>query len=547
MRLIPYNIFYDTFDIVIIGGGINGAGIALDAVTRGFKTLVIEKNDFGSGMTSYSTKLIHGGLQYLSNFEVGLVRESLREREILLKNAPHLIKPIQFNFPIYKNSPKSYRELRTALLAYDLLSYDKSLQNHKIIKSKPFIQIEPEINSDNLLAGAIFYDCLVLYPERLCLDNILMAEKYGAIVLNHCEVVNIITKRNKISAVIFRDNLSGLEYKVLCKVVINVTGPWVDSIIKLILPDSVNKIGGNKGTHIVVEKNILNNNIGYYFFSYIDGKPIFVIPWKNYYLIGTADEKFDGNIENIRPSRNEVDYIIKSVNFVLPNMNLKEHDIIYAYSGIRPLPYVFDLPDEDITRKYLIYDHEKNDKIFGLISLIGGQITTYRSLAKETVNLICEKLNKRIRKIYCKTDKISFFGNKKDIDEFNSIEDYILYLTRKYKVDNDTKIHLFTYYGFRAFEILDFISRNERFQKKITEDLPDLVFQIYYSINREHAYSLVDLMFRRTTLGTSKNFGINAVNFVVDEMSKIFKWDNQKKYLEIKKYEQFIESRFKYN
>lgn len=544
MRLIPNNIFYETFDIVVIGGGINGSGIALDSASRGFKVLLLEKNDFGSGITSYSTKLIHGGLRYLSQFEVSLVRESLREREILLNNAPHMVKPVQFSFPIYKDDKKSYREIRTELFAYDLLSYDKSLQNHKIFKAKDFIAIEPDVCHDNLLAGALFYDCQIIYPERLCLENILMAERYGAAVLNYCEVINIHHKKNKITGLTFIDKISGVEYSVSCKVIINVTGPWVDSVIKLVKPDSENKIGGTKGTHIVVDKFNTAPRNGLYFLSRVDGRPIFIIPWRIYYLIGTTDTKHLGNPDEVFPGKAEIEYLISSVNHVLPQANLSKNNIIYAYSGIRPLPFVFDLPEENITRKHMIYDHEKNDKLSGFVSIIGGQITTYRSLAKETVSLVCEKLGKRIKKISCKTDKISFLGNRQELNKFETIEEYILHISKEIKLPRELKIHLFTYYGYRAFEVCDFIVKNPYYIKKINPDFEDILFQIYYSQYKEHACSGIDILMRRTTIGSGKSLGIDSINIVAEEMAKYNNWDKERTKKEVSLYENYVEKKY---
>jgi glycerol-3-phosphate dehydrogenase len=544
MRLIPYNIFSETFDITIIGGGINGAGIALDAASRGFKVLLLEKDDFGSGITSFSTKLIHGGLRYLSQFEVSLVRESLREREILLKNAPHMVKPVQFSFPIYKNGIKSYREIRTELFAYDLLSYDKSLQNHKIFKAKDFLKIEPDIESKNLLAGAIFYDCQIIYPERLCLDNILMAEKYGATVLNYCKVSQIHQQKNKITGVSFIDTNSGIEYSVKTKIVINVTGPWVDSIINLVIPDSVKKIGGTKGSHIVIKKFNKSPKNGLYFLSSIDGRPIFVIPWRDYYLIGTTDKKYSGDPDNVSPEKSEIEYLINSVNSILPEANLSVEHILYSYSGIRPLPFVFDLLEKNITRKHMIYDHERNDKLQGFISIIGGQITTYRSLAKETVNLVCEKLGKRIKKISCKTEKIKFFGDWNSLDGNENLESYILSITKHFNINDELKIHLFSYYGFRAFEIIDFITKNPFYLKKIHNDFEDIIFQIHYSMIKEHAFTAIDILMRRTTIGSGKTLGLESIGLVAEEMAKYNNWDNNRKNLEIKKYESYIDKVF---
>jgi glycerol-3-phosphate dehydrogenase len=547
MRIIPSKIFYENFDIAVIGGGINGAGIALDAASRGFKVILLEKNDFGSGTTSASTKLIHGGLRYLESFELGLVRESLREREILLKCAPHLVKPLPLTIPIYEGDKRTYREIKAGLIAYDMLSYDKSLSSHKSIKMNELPDYEPSLRKEGITGGAIFYDCQVIYPERLCLENILLAEKYGALVLNYTKVVDIKQQKKKYWEITFLDTISNIKYLIKSDFIVNVAGPWVDSICQMVNPEAPKRIGGTKGSHIVVRKFENGPLNALYFPSRKDNRPIFIIPWREYYLIGTTDRKYESTPDDVTADASEIEYLIDEVNYIIPKADLKKHDIFYSYSGIRPLPYTFDLPESSITRKHIIYDHEKNEKSTRMISIIGGKLTTYRSLAKESVNLLCSKLHRRFRKSSCLTEEISFFGtfSEKNFDEVLKInENEIL---KNYNVSPDIINHLLCFYGLKAYEIVDLISRFPELSLRIHPDHHDIIAQIIYAMQYEHAETAIDILLRRTTIGTSKTLGLDCIEKVSEEMGKINGWTKDRITYEIDRYTHFINTHFLIN
>jgi glycerol-3-phosphate dehydrogenase len=544
MRIIPSKIFYENFDIAIIGGGINGAGIALDAASRGFKVVLIEKNDFGSGTTSASTKLIHGGLRYLESFELGLVRESLREREILLKCAPHLVKPLPLTIPIYEGDKRTFREIKAGLIAYDFLSYDKSLSWHKSLKTNELLEYEPSLRREEITGGAIFYDCQVIYPERLCIENMLLAEKFGAVILNYAKAVDIKLKKSKNWEITFLDTISNIKYVIKSDFIVNVSGPWVDSICQMINPDAPKKIGGTKGSHIVVKKFENGPLNALYFPSSQDSRPIFIIPWREYYLIGTTDSKYENSPDDIIAGPEEIEYLVNEVNYIIPNANLTKNDIYYSYSGIRPLPFTFDLPESSITRKHIIFDHEKNERSVRMISVIGGKLTTYRSLAKETVNLLCSKLHKRFRKIGCKTEDISLFGefSEKNFDEIIKIhENEIL---KNYNVNLDIINHLLCFYGLKSYEIVDLISRYPELSLRINPDHPDIIAQIVYAVRYEHAETAIDILLRRTTIGTSKTLGLDCIEKVSEEMGKINGWNRDRITYEIDRYVHHIKTHF---
>jgi len=399
--------FNKEFDVIIIGGGINGCGIARDAALRGLSVLLLEKEDFGYGCTSASTRLIHGGLRYLEYFEFSLVRESLRERELLLKNASHLVKPIELCIPIYKNDKRSFLEIKAGMLLYDFLSFDKTLPYHKIMSRDEFIKYEPGVNSDNLVGAAIYYDAQVTYPERICVENAIMANQASAIVINHAEVISLKNELGKITNLTFLDKLSDKQFTVKGKQIINVSGPWVDKLCSLAGHGIKRKIGGTKGSHIIVNKFPGAPNHAIYSSAKSDNRPFFIIPWNDLILIGTTDIHYDGDLDSVNASNSEVDYLINEANNLITSYKLGKKDILYTYSGIRPLPYISNTKPGAITRKHIIFDH-KDEGISNLISVIGGKLTTYRNLSEQATDRLLKKLGKK--NVKCKTKDLPFIG-----------------------------------------------------------------------------------------------------------------------------------------
>jgi glycerol-3-phosphate dehydrogenase len=397
------------FDVIIIGGGINGCGIARDAALRGLSVLLLEKEDFGYGCTSASTRLIHGGLRYLEYFEFSLVRESLIERELLLKNASHLVKPIELCIPIYKNDKRSFFEIKAGMLLYDLLSFDKTLPCHKMMSKEEFIKFEPGVNSDNLVGAAIYYDAQVTYPERICVENAIMAAQASAMVINHAEVITLKNELRKITSLTFLDRLSDKQFTVKGKQIINVSGPWVDKLCSLASNDIKRKIGGTKGSHIIVNKFPGAPTHAVYSSAKSDNRPFFIIPWNDLILIGTTDIHYDEDLDSISASKSEVDYLLSEANSLVPGYKLEKKDILYTYSGIRPLPYISNTKPGAITRKHIIFDH-KDEGISNLISVIGGKLTTYRNLSEQATDLLFKKLGRK--KVECMTMEIPFIGNQ---------------------------------------------------------------------------------------------------------------------------------------
>lgn len=375
---------------MIIGAGINGAGIARDAAMRGLRVLLIDKGELGGGTTSASTRLIHGGLRYLEHFEFGLVYESLREREILLRIAPHLVRPLPITIPIYKHGKRGRLTIRAGMILYDLLSWGKSLPRHRMLSRAQTLERWPGLNPAGLVGSALYYDAQVEFPERLVVENVLSAREFGAEVLTHTRVTGFAVEEGKVAGVKFISE-DGEEHFAEAGVVINAAGPWIDQVLERVPVESPRLIGGTKGSHIVVAPFQTAPANAIYLEARSDGRPVFIIPWNKVYLIGTTDVRFDGNPDEVRCEQWEIDYLLAETNLALPNAGLKRDSILYTYSGVRPLPVTGDKDEQSITRRHFICEHPQ---LPNLLSIVGGKLTTYRSLAEECVDLIFRKLGR---------------------------------------------------------------------------------------------------------------------------------------------------------
>ena len=379
------------FDVIVIGAGINGAGIARDAAMRGLSVLLIEKGEVGRGTTSASTRLIHGGLRYLEHFEFGLVRESLREREILLRIAPHLVRPLAITIPIYKRNKRGRATIRAGMVLYDLLSWGKSLPRHQMFSCAETLQRWPGLNPEGLVGAALYYDAQVEFPERLVAENVRSACEFGAEVLTHTRVTNVAVADGKVSGVEFVAEDSDKQFAE-AHVVINAAGPWIDQVLEQLSIDSPKLIGGTKGSHIIVPPFPTAPVNAIYVEARSDGRPIFIIPWNKLYLIGTTDVRFEGDPDEVRCELWEIDYLLSEANLAFPGAQLTPDTIIETYSGVRPLPVTTDKDEQSITRRHFIREHPR---LPNLLSIVGGKLTTYRSLAEQCVDTIFRKLGKQ--------------------------------------------------------------------------------------------------------------------------------------------------------
>ncbi|YAI81328.1 MAG: glycerol-3-phosphate dehydrogenase [cyanobacterium endosymbiont of Rhopalodia sterrenbergii] len=532
-----------TYDLIVIGGGVNGAGVARDAALRGLKTILIEKGDFACGTSSWSTRLIHGGLRYLEYFEFPLVRESLREREILLHTAPHLVKPLLLTIPIYRDRSRPYWKIWAGMILYDIFSADKTLPPHRMLPPAQFKQLFPAIDSDGLAGGAQYYDGQVTYAERLCLENILSAKAAGATVLSYVQVTHLHRQGNKITSLTCKDYWTDQEFIVNGhdkSIVINTAGPWVDNVCRLGIKDSkeapigkTKKIGGTKGSHIVVKPFVGAPNTSLYVEAKSDGRPFFIVPWDGMYLIGTTDQPFTGNLDQLKADDDEIDYLLRETNNIIPNARLSRKDIKFTYSGVRPLPNAEGKKPGSITRKHILFDHTK-EGVTNLISLIGGKLTTYRQVGEEMVDIVFKRQGKPVPP--CPTANKSLPGSILPGDP------RVQQVLTEYRdrVSNQTIDHLFSMYGSKTLDILALTDLEPDLAAVIVPELPDIKAQIVYAVRHELAYTLVDIMRRRTTLAMHSDYGIDLLPSLTETLSRHCGWDENKCSQEQERYIDYI-------
>jgi glycerol-3-phosphate dehydrogenase len=489
------------FDLIIIGAGINGAGIARDAALRGLKVLLLDKADFGSGTSSASTRLIHGGLRYLEHGELGLVRESLREREILLRIAPHLVRPLPILIPIYKGGLRGQGTIRAGMIAYDLLamlSGRNSLPRHRMLSPVGTLEKAPGISAHDLSGAALYYDAQVEFAERLVLENVLAATESGAIAITYARVDKIIAATKTVRGVEYTDLIAQTQHRAFAPLTINAAGPWVDQLAGALGAERM--IGGTKGSHLVVGPFPGAPLIALYVEAQFDQRPFFIIPWNGQYLIGTTDIRYDGEPDNVKIEEREIEYLLAETNRVIPQAKLTAQSILFTYSGVRPLAYSRNQSEAGITRRHFIHDHAPD--LDGLISIVGGKLTTYRSLAEQAVELVFKKLRRASPP--CLTDRRPLPGAQ---TRAGNVE-----LGRGQECGNESGLdpsaeRLPRVYGTRARLVCELAAAQPALREVFSPQTGAIAAEVVFSFLHERARTLADCLLRRLLVGLTVSMG----------------------------------------
>lgn len=503
------------FDLVIIGGGIVGAGIARDAAMRGLSAALFEKEDFGGGTTAGSTRLIHGGLRYLEMFDFGLVRLDLKERETLLRIAPHLVRPLEFLVPFYDEGWFNRLKIKAGMVLYDLLSFDKSLPRHRFLNADEALAREPHLRSEGLRGAASFYDAQAYSPERLCIENLIDARKHGAIVYNYAEVTGALREGAAVVGVRVRDGLDAgaPEIKVRARVVINASGPWFDAVAGRLTGTPARRIRTTKGIHITCPQMI---NSAMALASPIDGRLFFVIPWLGYSWIGTTDTDFSDDPGRARATCGDVDYIIRSAQAYFPELDPDR--VIFSNAGVRAL-VMAEGSESSVSRMHRIVDGAVEGAP-GLISVLGGKLTGYRAVAEEATDMACRRLGTRQQ---CTTAATPLPGAGNAGVERSAPPG----------VDSETADHLRGLYGARANEVLLLATADERLCRRLSAHAPDIAAQVVFAVRNEQCLRAADFIWRRTLLGFSRDQGRSATANVAELMAEELGWSPAQKTAEI--------------
>jgi len=366
--------------VVVIGGGINGCGIAEDLSARGLRVALFEADDFGFGTTWRSTKLIHGGLRYLEHGDVRLVFESLRERTWLLRAAPHLVRPQRFVLPMLPWTRRPEWQLRLGLTVYDRLARDRGLPGHRRIPATGARELVPSLPPETRSA-LTFYDARCIAPERLALELALAARQHGAAVANHAPVRKIVVASGTVAGV--EVGVGETAMSVPARAVVNAAGPWVDAVNAAAGLPAPELLGVTRGTHIVVEPDQPIGSDAVFSTTKADGRVFFAVPQDGLLLVGTTDHRYGGDPGDIRPTREDVDYLLNETQSLMPGLGLTASHVRYAYAGLRPLQKVKGGPEASITRRHALIDHGRRGGARGLYSVAGGKLSTFRPLAEE--------------------------------------------------------------------------------------------------------------------------------------------------------------------
>jgi glycerol-3-phosphate dehydrogenase len=478
------------FDIVVIGGGITGGGIALDAASRGLKVLLLEKGDFASGTSSKSTKLIHGGLRYLKQFDFWLVKEVGSERAIVHKLAPHLVLPEKMLLPLIEGGSYGKWLTSVGLKVYDILAQVSGDDKRRMLEKKEAMALEPLLPKKKV-KGAGYYAEYRTDDARLTLENIKTSLKYGAEALNYTEVTNFIYKENRVKGVSVKDHITGEEFSIDANYVVSAAGPWVDELRSINNSKKGKRLHLTKGVHLVFPYHKLPVQQSVYF-DVPDGRMIFAIPRGKITYVGTTDTNYNLDKDKVETDIADAIYLIAAVNNMFPSINLEMEDIESSWAGLRPLIHEEGKSASELSRKDEIFTSDT-----GLISIAGGKLTGYRKMAERVVNKIAKKIEEEqgIEVADCLTETLPLCGSK--FKKNKEVKKYIRLIYERIEIDGFTKYdawYLVTNYGDQTEAILNYYKNRTEKDNAVRMALSELEFGVTY----EMVQSPMDFFIRRT-------------------------------------------------
>lgn len=524
----------ETYDVIVVGGGISGAAVAYDAASRGLKVALLEKSDFGGATSSATSKMIHGGLRYLATGEIGLVRESLRERRTMENIAPNFVYPMPILFTANKSSLKNSKFiLGIGMMLYDILSFDKKrtwdeskkIPAHRSLSAEEVMALEPNVRKSDLAGAVVYYDCVSICPERLTLAFIKSALKYGAVAANYAKVEGFVfNEQGRVGGVKVRDLVRNKLHEVRAGYVINCGGPWADIVLGYARKTTNGeRLRRSEGIHLITRKLVNSHIVGS---ATKDGRHYFIIPWRGRSLIGTTDKEFIGNPDEYSVSRESILELLNEVNENFGNDGLLTFDdILFTYGGLRPLVEDQTRDVYESSRKYEIYDNTR-DGLEGLITVEGGKYTTSRNLAEHVVDMIQGKMGRALKKPVTGSEFLAGC-------EIPDINQFILELKlRNHDFPESTIDYLGRIYGTEVNSVLGIARTGKSLADPLNDD-GEMVAQVIYAIREEMALTLKDILLRRTGIGTLGNPGLKVLRKVANAAAKELGWSDARMKKEI--------------
>jgi glycerol-3-phosphate dehydrogenase len=496
----------------VIGGGINGVAVARQCARAGKRTLLVEQNDFASGVTSRSTRIIHGGLRYLEHGELGLVRESLRERETLLRERSHLVHPMQFLLLLNENSQRSALNVRAGLWLYQRLAGKPSRAETTEMEMK---RLERSLDAGRRWSFFNYEDAQCEFPERLVAEWLMEAVEAGGIVRNHTEALAVDVTHGRIRGVLLRDQLTGRDERVNTAWVINCSGPWADRVCqRSSIRMSKPMLGGVRGSHIILPRFTGSPNAAVYSEA-ADGRPFFVLPWNDQILVGTTEVADNGDPSRTVPSVEEINYLVRSVAQLFPKAKISAQSVKHAFAGIRPLPYSPDSKPSAVTRRHILHDHS-DDGAAHMISVIGGKLTTAASLARDCA-----------RKIGLSTAEPNTLTMPSGRALDPLLDETVLEIARIGGVSEETARGMLEWHGKRASDIARMALVSAELRAPICPHSSHIVAEVVEAYRREFAVTLGDVLLRRVPVALGPCWSESCSREAALRVSAVLGWKDQ--------------------
>ncbi|MCI2934370.1 glycerol-3-phosphate dehydrogenase/oxidase [Staphylococcus haemolyticus] len=519
-EVIKKNLQNEEYDVVIIGGGITGAGIALDASQRGMKVALVEMQDFAQGTSSRSTKLVHGGLRYLKQAQIKVVAETGKERAIVYENGPHVTTPEWMLLPMHKGGTFGKFTTNLGLTAYDRLAGVKKYERKKMLSKKQTLNKEPLVKKDGLKGGGYYVEYRT-DDARLTIEVMKRAEENGAEILNHTKSTDFIyDSKSKVRGIEVQDQLTGEMYEINAKKVINAAGPWVDEVRKKDYTRNNKQLRLTKGVHVVIDQSKFPLRQAVYFDTEKDGRMIFAIPREGKAYVGTTDTFYDNDKTKPLTTQEDRDYLIDAINYMFPDVNVKDEDIESTWAGVRPLILEDGKDPSEISRKDEIWEGKS-----GLLTIAGGKLTGYRHMALEIVDLLAKRLKQEYKLTFaeCKTKHTPISGG--DVGGSANFESFVERKVEEGKViglQADVAKRLASKYGSNVDKLFNIAQIAQ--DKDLNLPL-ELYVELVYSVQNEMVFKPTDFLIRRSG---KLYFNINEVkqykDAVVEELAKLLNY-----------------------
>ncbi|PYO95033.1 MAG: glycerol-3-phosphate dehydrogenase [Gemmatimonadetes bacterium] len=521
-------------DVLVIGGGITGAGIARDAALRGLRTAVVDKGDLGGGTSSLSSRLVHGGIRYLEHGEFRLVFEASRERHVLLGIAPHLVHPLPFLFPVYRGARIPAWKLRAGMWLYDLLAAFHNVKAHRWLGRKATQRLEPGLKDKDLKGAALYYDAQT-DDARLVIATMRSAAQAGALVASYAEATALLKPDGRVGGATVRDGLTSHTSTVRALVVVNAAGPWVDRVRRLDDARAEPLLRPTKGVHVAVPRTKVGHVRAVTLTSPIDGRVMFVLPWDDLSYIGTTDSDEDTSPDEVRATADDVVYLLRSANAFFPHARLAPPDVIASWAGLRPLLR----PPSDVAPSAASREHRVVESPSGLLTIAGGKLTTYRIMARDVVDRVAARLREldgRPRAPHVPTDRLPLPGG-----ETADLEGLVKAALERGSSDRTAR-HLVGAYGSESAAVLNLVDRDRALGQPIVAGRATLWAEVAHAVEREMAVRLSDVLVRRLHLFyATRDQALPAASPVADWLGEALGWDATRRAEEVAAYVELVE------